>query len=624
MLKPMVKPNEFSIVQFQSKRLFPYAVLFVVITLLGLTPCHGADSCIGWPGIDSDSKSLIQVVSKFLGVDPEYVTTFRQIENKWGQEGPPSVTLITDTFVSGLRSVEKQKLSDALTRSQVNLMVMFDSSGPKASHSFLHGLTKYTGRMTAGVLCFSAEHADILKELTGLKVPVRIEANSMFFNADPQRNSGVEPLIWLQDSEGTKHIVMAIKKVGQGRLYLATIPKCQMSNCNETFQNLPQVLPVLIFFKKVFGEFCWHRKTILANLTIDDPWLVEPYGNLSYKELLQQMERVNFHTTIAFVPWNYDRSYREVVELFLKNPGRYSIAFHGNNHNRQEFGNYKDHPYKTQEASISQAVARMEEFTRLTGIPVSQVMIFPHNIAPEQTLETLRQSNFVATINSRILPLGDDGPIGTDVMLGPATLKYCGIPVIQRFNPRVDRSIINILLFLEKPLLFYTHQDYFYKDIGAFNEVARYVNERTRNRVRWVNLKEVCENLYMERLRADGDYEIRMMARSISVKGPTAISSLYRVKETLSGNEDIEQLVINGSLYSTGFERALRKPVALGSGEEMRIEIVYKQPQNQTKVSIRRIGLRNYLIRWLSDLRDRYLSTSKIGRKVIRLIDRIL
>jgi hypothetical protein len=251
-------------------------------------------------------------------------------------------------------------------------------------------------------------------------------------------------------------------------------------------------------------------------------------------------------------------------------------------------------------------------------------MIFPHNIAPKETLLALKQSNFLATINSRILPLGDSGPVDTDAMLGPATLKYFGLPVIQRFNPRVDRGIINILLFLEKPLLFYTHQDYFHEDIGTFNEVARYVNERTRNRVRWVNLKKVCESLYVERLRADGSYDIRMMARSISVKNPTAISSLYQVKEALSGNEDIERLVIAGSSYSTDFERQLKKPVALGPREEMRIELVYKQPQDPTRVSVEKTGLRNYVIRWLSDVRDRYLSTSGFGRKVIGLINRSL
>ena len=33
-----------------------------------------------------------------------------------------------------------------------------------------------------------------------------------------------------------------------------------------------------------------------------------------YKGLLQEMQKVNFHTTIAFIPWNFDRSRPEPCE----------------------------------------------------------------------------------------------------------------------------------------------------------------------------------------------------------------------------------------------------------------------------------------------------------------------
>ena len=64
----------------------------------------------------------------------------------------------------------------------------------------------------------------------------------------------------------------------------------------------------MIFAKYGAGDRGWHALHHDANLTIDDPWLREPYGHLDYKDLLTEMERHNFHTTIAFIPWNYDRS----------------------------------------------------------------------------------------------------------------------------------------------------------------------------------------------------------------------------------------------------------------------------------------------------------------------------
>jgi hypothetical protein len=620
----MLRSIDVRSVRMKGRGLFASAILLVLVALWDLTPCYGVEAYIAWPTIDSESKSIIQSVGKHLGVDPEYVNTFRQLEDRWGRKTAPSLTLISDAFAARLEPKEFRKLSDTLGRSGVHLMVALDESEVKGLDDLLGPLRKSRCRMTTGVMKFSAEHSEILRELAGMEIPVTVERENTFFIVDPQRNRSLEPLIWVQDPDGARHIIMAIRWVGKSRVYLTTFPKCKILYGNETFKNLPQVLPFLIFLKKEGGEFCWHRSEILANLTIDDPWLVEPYGNLSYRGLLEQMEKANFHTTIAFIPWNYDRSHKEVADLFKKNPGRYSIAFHGNNHDRREFGNYRDHPFKEQEKNIRQAVTRMAEFTRLTSIPTSKVMIFPHNIAPKETLLALKQSNFLATINSGILPLGDKGPIGTDSMLEPVTLKYFGIPVIQRFNPRVNKSTINFLLFLEKPLLFYTHQDYFYKDIGAFNEVAQYVNLRTGYRAQWVNLQQICDDLYMERKRADGGYDIRMMARSISIKNPTATTVFYHVKEVLSGNENIEKLIINGDTFRTNAENHLNKPRALSSGERVGIELVYKQPVDGSRVSIERTGFRNYLFRSLSEVRDCYLSTNRLGRILIRLMNRIL
>jgi len=72
------------------------------------------------------------------------------------------------------------------------------------------------------------------------------------------------------------------------------------------------------------------RKRALRDLTVDDAWLREPYGYLQYSDLLQEMRRHNFHTTIAFIPWNYDRSEPDVISLFRANSDRLSICIHGN------------------------------------------------------------------------------------------------------------------------------------------------------------------------------------------------------------------------------------------------------------------------------------------------------
>lgn len=552
----------------QGRRLLTVAVSFILVSFLILTPCHGIESYVAWPAIDPDSQSVLEAAGKFLGVELKTVRTYEDLEAGWGGNEPSSLMIVSDAFIASLDSDARQRFQDAIVSSGVHPMIVMDRSEPHGSQPFLDGLGKYVIGNTSGVLHFSAKHAEILKELSGLKIPVAFEEKSVFLNIGKQGSGDAEPLIWMEDPDGGRHVVMAVRRAGQGRLYLAAFPKCRITKGNETFIDLPKVLPILIFFKQEGREFCWHRKAITANLTIDDPWLVEPYGNLSYKALLEQMEKVNFHTTIAFVPWNYDRSHKEVVDLFLKHPGRYSIAFHGNNHDRQEFGNYKDHPFVIQETCIRQAVARMDKFSRLTGIPVSPVMIFPHGIAPEKSVLALQKNNFVATVNSRILPLGDEGPVGIDAMLWPVNLNYGGFPVMQRFNPRVEKTTINIMLFLEKPLLFYTHQDYFYKNIEAFNEVVEYVNQQTGGRARWVDLEQVCNELYMERWRADGGRDIRMIARSVSPINSTATSAHYHIKENLTGCQDLGELELGTAAYTMEFEHLLGMQTTLKPGKK--------------------------------------------------------
>ena len=103
----------------------------------------------------------------------------------------------------------------------------------------------------------------------------------------------------------------------------------------------------------------------------------KPYGHLIYEDLLKEMERHDFHTTIAFIPWNYDRSEAETVALFRSHPERFSICVHGDNHDHKEFDDFESKPLSLQITAIKQSLARMEKFQSLTGIPYDNVFVFP-------------------------------------------------------------------------------------------------------------------------------------------------------------------------------------------------------------------------------------------------------
>jgi hypothetical protein len=109
------------------------------------------------------------------------------------------------------------------------------------------------------------------------------------------------------------------------------------------------------------------------------------------------MKAHNFHTTIAFIPWNYARSTAEVTRIFRNNPDRYSIAIHGDNHDHKEFEGFDSRPLAVQKPKLDQALARMNAFQTLTKIHFDRVFVFPHSIGEGAILGKLKEDNYIAT-----------------------------------------------------------------------------------------------------------------------------------------------------------------------------------------------------------------------------------
>ena len=101
--------------------------------------------------------------------------------------------------------------------------------------------------------------------------------------------------------------------------------------------SLLKIMPILMFLKYSFGDRCWHGINDYANLTIDDPWLREPYGYLSFADLCREAKKNRFHVTIGFIPYNYQKSHNDAIEIFRQCQDNLSIALHGNNHDFSEF-----------------------------------------------------------------------------------------------------------------------------------------------------------------------------------------------------------------------------------------------------------------------------------------------
>jgi hypothetical protein len=374
----------------------------------------------------------------------------------------------------------------------------------------------------------------------------------------------------------------------------------------------------MIFLRYAAGERAWHSPGDYANLTIDDLWLREPYGHVNYEELLQQAQQHNFHATIAFIPWNFDRSQPKMVSLFQAHPDRLSICVHGNNHVHQEFGPFDTHPLQKQTEDIEQGLARMEKFKQLTNIPYDAVMVFPHSVSPQATFSELKRYNFLATANSLNVPSDATTPSGPEFALRTASMSFADFPSLRRYSSETDipKPQLAIDAFLGNPMLFYVHESFFASGIDAFNKTADAVNQLQPG-TKWRGLGDIVQHLYLEKLRDDGNFDIRAYSGTILLFNDHKRDALFFVDK----EEDFAlplKVLVDGEQYP--FQRSgtqLRLELPIKEGITRKIEIKYGIEPNLAATDIARNSPKITAIRLLSDFRDDVVSNTTFGRRFI-------
>jgi hypothetical protein len=381
-----------------------------------------------------------------------------------------------------------------------------------------------------------------------------------------------------------------------------------------------RIAPAMMFIKYCAGERGWHSLHHYANLTIDDPWLRQPYGYVDYKGLFEEMKGHEFHTTIAFIPWNFDRSESGVVSLFRNHPDRFSIAIHGDNHDHKEFTDYRSKPLPVQIADLKQSLARMEKFRAVTGIESDQVMIFPHSIPPEQTLAALKTYNYLATVNSTNVPQGETEPKSPLFALRPVTLSFAGFPSIKRYSiaAPITQAFLAINEYLDNPLFFYGHSDDFTKGIDAFDGVADEVNKLDPG-TEWRSLGEVVKHLYLVKLGEDSDYDVLAFSNSICLENVGRRDSMFYVRKQETGPQTINSVAVDGQPYPYQVENGyLNARVPVPAGGTRCVVIQYQNDLKLASMSTSEHSFIVYLLRTASDFRDIYLSKSIAGLAFVR------
>ncbi|MGB8579198.1 MAG: hypothetical protein WCD47_00115 [Candidatus Sulfotelmatobacter sp.] len=570
----------------------------------------------------SEQREL-EIASEFYGLDLKVVTAgepAEQILASVRRSGTVAVAIEADA----LAHLDQKALLRALHRaggSNVPLLIL--DITPETNPTIFKA---WSGGLVAGVQPLSTAGpfrylvgslAGVTDQLTGLEIPAAGDDAFYFAGTNSSRTRAV---ISLKNGMQVAPVFLEVE-VNQQRIFLLCkkdSPASEKPRAENTETAFAEVAPEMIFAKYCAGDRGWHALHHDANLTIDDPWLREPYGHLDYKNLLAEMQKHNFHTTIAFIPWNYDRSEQQVVALFRDHPERFSICVHGDNHDHKEFDDYESKSLSLQIAALRQSVARMEKFQALTGIPYDKVFVFPHNIGSERILEQLKTYNFDATVNSLSVPMDRSRPASPLFMLRPVTLSFGEFPSIARYGAVMPKptSFIAINEFLDNPIFFYGHQDLFANGIGAFDRVADDVN-RIEPDTRWSSLGDMAKHLYLVRSRDDANHDVLALSSNLDLDNTSGRNSVFYIQKPESDSAAIASVSVEGRPVPFQFYgRALHLSVAIPAGESRNVLIRYKNDLDLASVSISKSSPRVYLLRMISDFRDITLSKYRIGRAV--------
>jgi hypothetical protein len=368
-----------------------------------------------------------------------------------------------------------------------------------------------------------------------------------------------------------------------------------------------RLVPALMFLRYAFGDRCWQPGKKLACFIVDDPLLHDRHGFLEFDTLLAAMEQEGFTTNLAFIPWNYRRSHPRVAELFRKHPQRLSLSIHGCDHTKGEFGDTAAAPLLSK-ARASRA--RMAKHRELTGVPCDNVMVFPQGVFSTAALRAMKQTGFLAAVNSTPFPV-DDPPEKLRVrdLLSPAVTRHSSLPLFIRRYPRHIAEFA-LDLFLGKPALMVEHHDYFrdgYHQLKAFAAQINHLNDTSY----WCGLEEIARNSFLWRTDAAEIVHVRLFCDQSIVANNWPTPRHFKFWKSLDRDQlKPPAVAANGEYVTTVtsesevcFERTLQP------GEQMAIELA--APEGALSGGLR-FGSAWYRAkvfarRRLCELRDNYL-----------------
>ena len=363
-----------------------------------------------------------------------------------------------------------------------------------------------------------------------------------------------------------------------------------------------RLLPATMFL----GNRCWHSDQAFANFIIDDPPLKRSYGYLNYRKLLALMDETGFASTIAFIPWNHDRSDSGVAQMFRERSDRLSLCVHGSDHTASEFAISDLGRLNRRVRSASMRMAALRD---RTGVDHVKVMVFPQGRFSPQALTALKANNYVAAMNSPAQPASLKAPISLAEFLNPALTKYDGFPLfLRRYPGSLEQFAFD--LFFGKPALIVEHHGYLSDGGRRLREFITNLN--ALQAFRWAGMPEIMAGSYLKRERSDGVVDCRLSTNCHSISNTADSQQKFVFTKDEWGDVPIAGILVNGQAveYVTN-DISVAFEAKIPAHASVEVRIVYKSLLPLSAPNTRPERTRVWTRRMLSEFRDNVLWRSK-------------
>ena len=318
----------------------------------------------------------------------------------------------------------------------------------------------------------------------------------------------------------------------EGRLDIVAVAPTELAEAEPLRDRLGRerslaLLPLVELLRGLTAETAWQPPPLRATFLLDDPNLHWPsYGYLSLPAVAEHADRHGYHLALAMVPLDARVAHPEAVRL-LRDHREISLCVHGNDHFGGELGRVSEQHDAL--ALAAQSLRRIEAFEQRTGVPVSPVMVPPHEECSETMATALARTGFAAITMTRPFPWLSPPPqhwlsaTGKGQALAgwdPADITASGLPILLR-HPFADAQFSPaeavIRAYLDQPLILYGHHDDLADGLDVLAERSAVVNRL--GPVQWGSMGKLAAANVSRRLEGDL-LRLRPYSRQVTVEVP--------------------------------------------------------------------------------------------------------